>query len=65
VAIMEMNSGNSLQDLYVSAWVRLGSDAFNKSLSGSKVNVVKCTKPQASSSTFGFEMVLTRNRESM
>jgi hypothetical protein len=44
MANIEMNSGNSLQDLYVSAWVRLGPDAFNKSLSGSKVNVVKCTK---------------------
>ena len=62
---MEMNSGNSPQDLYVSAWVRLGQDAFNKSMGGNRVNVVRCAKSLISSSTFGFEMVMNRNRDSM
>ena len=42
--------------------MRLEEPAFNKSLSGSRLNIIKCFK-SAASSTYGFEIVLNRDRD--
>jgi len=48
-----------MQDLFVSAWVRVGNRAYNRSVSGSKMTMVTCQK---SVNSLGFDMAIIRDR---